>query len=153
MQNYSEYKETQIGWLVLIPFAAILFFLPIAWYYQWGDHPIDSTMLIVLEAMFLFMLFLFVYMKTYVNEQEIKLVYGIGIFVKKIPISDIRSVVPVRTKWYYGAGIKKIPNGMLYSIHGLNAVELTFKSSSKVVRVGTKDSSSLVNEVNIRLPK
>ena len=57
----------------------------------------------------------------------------------------------VRNKWYYGWGIRFMGNVTLYNIHGLDAVELTFKNKESIVRIGTKPNSKLDSEIKKRI--
>lgn len=40
---------------------------------------------------------------------------------------------------------------MLYNVHGLNAVELTFKDKQKIIRIGSPESKRLKMEIDKRL--
>ena len=62
---------------------------------------------------------------------------------KVIPIHNIERIGIVINKWYYGFGIRKIKNGWLYNIQGLDAIELKMKNSKSIIRIGTADSKKL----------
>lgn len=59
----------------------------------------------------------------------------------------------VKNPWYYGSGIKIVSNGMLYSVHGLNAIELTFKNEQKIIRIGSPECNKLKIKIEKRLIK
>jgi hypothetical protein len=50
-------------------------------------------------------------------------------------------------------GIRIIPSGMLYNIHGFSALELTFHDSNRIVRIGSSDCITLREEIMNRIIK
>jgi len=64
-----------------------------------------------------------------------------------VDITDIQSVNVIRTKWYYGFGIRLIPTGWLYNVSGLDAVELHLKDG-KTITLGTNDPYQLEKAIN-----
>ena len=89
---------------------------------------------------------LFCGMRTRVNASGINIKFGIGLLEKTIPMTEVKSISLVENKWYYGLGIRKIPGGMLYNIHGLNAVELNL-GASKNIRIGSQNPQVLVHYI------
>jgi hypothetical protein len=61
------------------------------------------------------------------------------------------TVESVTSPWYYGWGIRMIPNGTLYNISGGDGVELKFADTNRIIRIGTKDSLTLKKEIRKRL--
>jgi hypothetical protein len=53
------------------------------------------------------------------------------------------SVTPVRNRWWYGFGIRLTPHGWLYTVRGLDAIEVRL-SNGRTFRVGTDDQATLV---------
>ena len=49
----------------------------------------------------------------------------------------------VRNKWWYGYGVRKVPNGWMYNVAGLDAVELEL-GEDRVFRIGTDDPAALM---------
>lgn len=68
-------------------------------------------------------------------------------------MQKIKSIQIVESPWYYGWGIRLIPNGILYNISGQKGVELTFSDTNKVIRIGSKKPDALKLEIEKRLPK
>lgn len=58
--------------------------------------------------------------------------------------SDIASVRPVRTKWWYGWGIRFIPGSTMYNVWGLDAVQLDLVDG-RGFRIGTDDPDGLAS--------
>jgi len=142
-----NYKEEQIGWLIvgILPFFILLIFL--FYILQIGDNPIPLSPTIIFIVLAIFSLFLFYKLSVTVDNEYIKIIFGIGLIRKKIPIKDIAGVKKNRSKWYNGWGIRYIRKGTLYNIHGFHAIELTFKNSSRRILIGTKANSMLENEI------
>lgn len=90
---------------------------------------------------------LFFKMKTILSDEHIHISYGIGLISKKISMNQLKAVRIVRNKWYYGLGIRILMNGIMYNIHGLNAVELELKKQTKTIRIGTRDPQKLKFEL------
>ena len=62
---------------------------------------------------------------------------GIGLISKSYNISNLKSCKPVTNSPLNGIGIRMLPNGWLYNVTGLKAIELQFKNKKSIVRIGT----------------
>ena len=80
------------------------------------------------------------------NQQHLSWFFGPGFWKKSIELSQIHSVQSVRNKWWYGWGIRKIPNGWLYNVSGLQAVEVLF-GDGQLVRLGTDEPEKLITAI------
>lgn len=96
-------------------------------------------------------LLLFAVLTVKVDGSDVSLRFGIGIIRKKFPVSGIGSALIVRNPWYYGWGIRKTPDGWLYNVSGLIAIELHMKNGEKY-RIGTNDPLGLLNAVESVIP-
>jgi membrane protein YdbS with pleckstrin-like domain len=146
----KEYTSFQFGWFILIlgPMMIWIYYLYAT---QAGDNPLPFVPMLLVEALFIVIILLFYGLKVTVKKEEIELKYGIGWIHKTIALNDVQSVKTVRNPWYYGLGIRVIPKRMLYNIHGLDAVELTFSSKKRIVRIGSPESHRLKLEIERRL--
>ncbi len=142
-----KYTERQMGWIAIVPIPGILVLILISYIYQWGDNPINFQGLLITSIIFIIGLLLFFQMRTSVGNGKIKISYGIGLIKKTISIHNIEQIKIVRNKWYYGLGIRKLKNGWLYNIHGLDAIELKMKNSKYIIRIGTADSKKLKKKI------
>ena len=97
-----------------------------------------------LILIFLISLLLFYKLTITISDTHISFKFGIGIIHKSYQISEISSCKPVKNQFIYGWGIRKIGVGWLYNVSGLKAIELRFKDSSKVVRIGTSQPDEVV---------
>ena len=146
-----KYTERQIGWIVIVPVPGILVLLLIFYINQWGNNPISYPGLLIISLLFIICLLLFFQMRTSVDNEKIRISYGIGLIKKIIDIHNIERIEIVRNKWYYGLGIRIIKNGWLYNIQGLNAIELKLKNSKSIIRIGTADNEKLKKEIESKI--
>lgn len=68
--------------------------------------------------------------------------FGPGVMRKQVSLAEIETVEPVRNPWYWGIGWRITPRGMLYSVSGLDAVEIRMKDGSRF-RLGTDQPERL----------
>ncbi|GAB6057872.1 hypothetical protein [Desulfonatronum parangueonense] len=61
---------------------------------------------------------------------------------KSESLANIAAVRAVRNPWYYGWGIRLTPQGALYNVSGLDAVEVRTKDG-KAFRIGTDEPEKL----------
>lgn len=151
------YQHTQAGTLIrwLLTFCVLLLGLIISLYirvfHQAGlVMPEQQDILLrLMGAIFavLVVLALFHNLTVGVDNQFIRLHYGIGIIGKKIPLSELRECRPVTNKWWWGWGIRKIPGGWMWNISGLQAVELKMKNG-RILRIGTDEPTALAAVVS-----
>jgi hypothetical protein len=73
---------------------------------------------------------------------------GIGLIAKKYLISDIQSCKSVSNYPMYGVGIRKISKGWLYNVSGLKAIEIKFKNSKSIVRIGTNKPDEIAEIIS-----
>ena len=93
----------------------------------------------------LMMLLFFGSLTVEVNEEQVRLAFGIGALRKLFEVREIRSVREVRNKWWYGWGIRAgwfFGFNWLYNVSGLDAVEITM-INGKIYRIGTDEPENL----------
>ena len=131
------YQNRQLAlWIFVMMFVFIVYLIWIAstidsWWFIW----LWSTFTILLSA-------LFWCLEVKVNADEILLSYGFGFINKKIQRQQILQVEVVRNAWWYGLGIRLTPHGWMWSISGLDAIELTYQDGNKF-RIGTNQPQGL----------
>ncbi|MXR67756.1 hypothetical protein GNT65_03610 [Shewanella sp. JBTF-M18] len=81
-----------------------------------------------------------------VEGGEVKWFFGPKFWNKSIKISEIESINKIRTKWYYGLGIRLISTGWLYNVSGLTAFELKLKDGT-TVSLGTNEPENLIKAI------
>lgn len=147
----KEYKEFTFGWLVFafaVPAHIWIIFLFIN---HVGDNPITTSSFIGANFTLIAVYVLFYGLTTKITSDGVVVSFGIGLIHKRIKLERIKLAETVHNPWYYGWGIRFIPNGMLYNISGSEGVELRFKDSSRVVRIGSKMPDVLKEEIGRRL--
>jgi hypothetical protein len=100
-----------------------------------------------LFLIYLFVVFLLASFSTLtvtVNQNQLSLRFGYGLFRKSFQISDITSAKAVKNRWYYGWGIRVslIPYMWIYNVSGFDAVEIVLKNR-RVYRIGTDEPKTL----------
>ncbi|MCI0480155.1 MAG: hypothetical protein L0213_01035 [Candidatus Dadabacteria bacterium] len=135
------YKHTQIGYLMILIIGTGLYLL-LNFFYLHGFN----ALLVAVFAVLAVCLVLFAALTVNVDSRDVTLRFGIGVIRKKFSITGIETAGVVRNPWYYGWGIRKTPDGWLYNVSGLIAVELRMKSGEKY-RIGTDDPLRLLNAI------
>ena len=96
-----------------------------------------GVMLIIAVA-----LVLFSSLTVIIWEEELEVRFGPGLIRKRFKLDDIESCKVVKNHWYYGWGIRLTPNGVLYNVSGLYAVEIKLRTG-KQYRIGTNAPKEL----------
>lgn len=131
----AHYKEFQFAWWI---FILVPIWVSTALSYYSPDSGMSLNSFLILSAIFMLIGLLFYSMKTIVDDSRVCVIFGIGLIRKSIYFSNIESVVRVRSKWYYGWGIRLIPSGWLFNVSGLDGVDIKRKNDVSVIRIGTK---------------
>jgi hypothetical protein len=82
-----------------------------------------------------------------VDDEELRHWFGPSFWKKSYQLLDIESSTVVRNSWFWGWGIRLTPNGWLYNVSGLDAVQLQLRSGRKL-RIGTDDPQGLVEAIS-----
>ena len=128
-----EYKHTQVGYLHIILYSAVILFMV----YLIIVSDSEPYVLIGLILM-LAVLACFATLTVKVGDGVITVQFGVGVIRKRIQLSDVETYAKVKNPWYYGWGIRYTPRGWLYNISGFSAIELLMKNG-KSCRIGTDD--------------
>jgi hypothetical protein len=111
----------------------------------------DTSLLIIFSMLSLIMLFLLLFFYQIVIEIDqtyISFKMGIGLFHKKYRIDNLDDCQPIVNSFITGIGIRPVSKGWLYNVSGYSAIELTFKDSEKVVRIGTNKPDEIAEIVS-----
>lgn len=77
-----------------------------------------------------------------VGAGELRWYFGPGLWRTKVPLTAIQEIAVVRNSWWHGLGLR-LPAGVkLYSVSGLDAVELRL-AADDIRRIGTDDPHGL----------
>lgn len=141
---------TQTGKLSIAIMLPILIFCLVMVILSIKTDLFQTVFFSILALIFLATLITFYKLTITVDSDYVSFTLGPGIISKKYPFEDIRSCRPVKNSPLAGVGIKLIPNGWLYNVSGSYAVELAFRNSKSVVRIGTdrpEEVSELINSL------
>jgi len=112
-----------------------------------GTQPWVQAVLLCTCGLLLFMTWLFGSLTVEVDDGEVRHWFGPGFWKKSYQLLDIESSTAVRNSWFWGWGIRLTPNGWLYNVSGLDAVQLQLRSGRKL-RIGTDDPKGLVEAIS-----
>lgn len=131
-QPLKEYVNVQLGSVLIAVSLASTVFLSLLLSLGIIDHAVYLPGIITSIVICA----LFSLMTTKVTQSHVEWHFVLGFWRKSIALTEIKEIERVRNKYWWGLGIRLIPNGWLYCISGLDAVELQL-SNGKVLRVGT----------------
>lgn len=146
----KDYKEFQFGWLIfalIIPAQILITYS----YLLNGDKPFEIMGFMTVSIILILLYLLFYGLTTKISGDTIVITFGIGLIKRRIKIERIIAAEAVKNPWYYGWGIRYFPKGMLYNINGSSGVEIKFKDTEDMIRIGTMDSAKLKQEITKRI--
>lgn len=130
-----HYRHTQIGYLLIFIFGVgLLFVLGRPW----------SHLGIVILAVGLA---LFPTLTIEIVDRALVWYFGLGLVRKKVPLSDISSISVVKNRLLRGWGIRRLREGWLYNVSGLDAVELRL-NDGRTIRLGTHRAEELAKLIS-----
>ncbi len=134
------YKNTQPAITMFIVFGlAIALMWP-----AWTSKSEDVILPVVIIMGIAIVLFSSLTIK--IDGDKIKWHFGPRFWRKSLALNEIKSASIIKTKWYYGWGIRLISTGWLYNVSGFTAVELYLKDGT-TVSLGTNDAKSLLHAI------
>lgn len=143
----KPYKHTQIGYVLIAAFSvAIALIVNLIF-----TTNFDPGLILVLGFMIV-CLALFATLTVEVDDQAVKLHFGIGVIRKRFLLKEIEAQRAVKNPWYYGWGIHLIPNGWIFNVSGTKGIELLMKNGRKY-RIGTNDIAGLIHAIEVQVQK
>jgi hypothetical protein len=136
-----HYRHTQVGWVILGVMAALAAFIML----RLPGPPATPSSLPVLVVLASIAL-LFSTLTVEVDDEAIRLRFGIGLVRKRIPLAGVGAWQAVRNPWYCGWGIRLLPRGVLWNVSGFDAVELALPGGRRF-RVGTDEPEELASAI------
>lgn len=133
----GRYLHTQVGWLLIVLVGGTLVGVSALLLFSAGlalALPVAVFLALVLAC--------FGWLTVRVDESDVMVRFGVGLIRKRIPLAQVRSFRVVRNKWWYGWGIRFTPEGTLWNVSGLGAVELTLDGPKKF-RIGSDEPEAL----------
>lgn len=152
--DVMNYRHTQFGWIMVICFAfAGAIIVGVAC--NLPPKPREAFPMFLVVAVLLASFLLFYDLTVEVNDEFIRLRFGIGLIRKKFRLADVVKCAPVRNRWWMGWGIHGWPGrnrGWLFNVSGWDAVELKLKSGV-TYRIGTDEPQQLAEFIKAKLGK
>ena len=139
----NQYRHTQIGYLLIILYGGVVAFIGYLNVLTGFNNPFALAALIVLLVVLKF----FSRLTVTVDDQVIKIQFGLGVFPKIFQLKDIESYAVVKNPWYYGWGIRYTPRGWLFNVSGFSAIELQM-NNGKRYRIGTDEPHRLASAIS-----
>ena len=99
-------------------------------------------------VVFLFALLCFHRLTISIDNTYVSFKLGIGLINKRYKIKNIKSCKPVSYSILRGFGIRIFPNGILYNVSGVKAIELQFYDRKKIVQIGTNQPEEITHQIN-----
>jgi hypothetical protein len=140
-----RYHHTQTGWVMII--GAIAALIPIVVLSIFSNAKNGLLLAAVIVAV---TAWLFFSLTIDVTDNDLTWRFRPGLWVHRVARDEIEVVRPIKTKWYWGYGIKYFgPNQWLYNVSGTDAVEIKLRNGGWR-RIGTDDASGLVSALTNR---
>lgn len=134
------YKHTQIGIVilaVLIVIAALIVVISL-----FADKVTPIWVPIAIVGFLVIIGILFGSLTVEVKAGKIRCWFGPGLIHREFNLAEVTEVKIVKNRWFYGWGIRRLPEAWMFNVSGLDAVQMGF-SSGKKFRIGTDEPRKL----------
>ena len=131
----ADHKEFTFGWLIFVLLVPIHLLMTYLYINDIGDRPMETNGYIIVTVTFVLIYLLFYGLTTKITSDTITVSFGVGIIKKRVQLKRVKTVDTIKSPWYYGWGIRIIPNGTLYNISGTDGVELKFNDTNRIIRI------------------
>ena len=146
-----EYRHTQWGYTAIPTFLLFAVVIPLTS----SDDETTAAITVSLIAFTIALLaivLLFSRLEVTVSDGRIVAAFGFGRPHREIELADVTDVHQLRNTWIQGWGIRKITNGWMYNVWGLDAVEVEL-ASGDVFRIGTNDPENLLAVIALQIKR
>lgn len=95
-------------------------------------------------------LLLFYRMEVTIQKEQLRVVFGIGLIKRIFYLNDIdkKSLEIKRIPFFFGAGIRYTPDGLLYNVGSGKALKFKIKNTKKGFLIGSKKPTVLQSFLN-----
>jgi hypothetical protein len=132
-----EYQHTQRGTVILVSIGLAAIVLGVQ-----ASRP-GQRLVSIGIPIFLLVAVMFGSLTVSIGDGVLECRFGPGPVRKRFVMKEITGARVVRDPWYYGWGIRLTPQGWLYRVSGLEAVEITLQGGKKY-RIGTDRPQELL---------
>jgi hypothetical protein len=140
-------KYTQNGILSMMLLLPLMVICIVLLFITGVDEPVTVIIFSFVLLTFIVSFLVFFKMTIIIDDTHLTFSMGIGLVRKSYPLSEIASCKPVTTSVLSGVGIHMTSSGWLYNVSGKYAIELTFKSSGRRIRIGTDKPDEIAEAV------
>jgi len=145
-----EYKHTQIGYVFIFVLVWMLGVTALIVVFAEDEAAEALLVMAISTVIVLLVVFWFSRLTVRVSGSEVRVGFGPGWPRRVFGSYEIVGFRAVRNKWYFGWGVRKIPDGWMYNVWGLDAVELELASGKKF-RIGTNEPDELIAALSSHL--
>jgi hypothetical protein len=142
------YRHTQFGWVLagalvlgVLVAAGVTLLLPE------GAMRAPWWTPLLLVGLLAFSLALFGWLTVEVDAREVRLSLGVGALRKTVPVAEIVTCQRIRTRLWWGWGLRWTPAGWLYNVSGREAVRLELARERPVI-IGSDDADALKTAID-----
>ncbi len=139
-----DYRHSQSGYLALLVLVLLAIVGGLVTTFASSEESAAAfgimglTFLVVLVVVFWFSR-----LTVTIDGGQFRAHFGPGWPRRKVETRTMIGFRKVRNKWYYGWGIRRLPEGWMYNVWGLDAVEIELMDGTKF-RIGTNESDELL---------
>ena len=141
----ARYHHVQIGYLLITIYGALCLFMALVMFAT-GLGPFYMYIMLVFGVL----MAIFATLTVAVDDRAITIEYYLGFPRMRFKMEKIAACRIVRNRWYYGWGIRYTPHGWLFSVSGLQAVEIEMKNGKRY-RIGTDDAVSFSRAIEQKI--
>jgi hypothetical protein len=98
-------------------------------------------------AVCLLLMIMFGSLTVAVDNRAIEIEFGIGWIHREIPLENVDSAEVIKTRWFYGWGIRLTPKGWMWNTSGFDAVQLNYQNGKHFI-IGSDDATALAETIN-----
>ena len=137
----TPYHHTQFGTVMVASLLCAAIFVAAA-SFRTGWSLVTG----LVEIFVIGCLLLFCCLTVEIKGDELVCRFGPGLIRKRFVLSEICEVKVVKNPWYYGWGIRLTPDGWLFNVSGLDAVEINLASGRRFL-LGTDRPDELAEAI------
>lgn len=147
-----EYEHTQYGYTGILTSVLMI---GVTWFSlpeTFAESTWGGILLVLFIVGMVALTFWFSRLAVTVADGDVTATFGLGRPHRVVPLSNVVGVRQVRNSWIQGWGVRKVSNGWMYNVWGLDAVELELDSDT-VFRIGTDDSDQLHAAISLSMSR
>lgn len=146
-----EYDHTQYGYTGILTTALLVALMWGSLRSAFEESDWIGALIVSFLVFIVALTFWFSKLNVTVAHGAVTAAFGLGKPHRVIQFSEVTDVRQVRNSWVQGWGVRRITNGWMYNVWGLDAVELEL-ASGHIFRIGTDEPDKLSTAITLSLP-